>query len=142
MSETTLIFTPSIGQPWPEQGGIYIGSRLIDGQTHHVIIPGGTEYDIRASYDNAAERIAAKGELNGFSDWRHGSREDVMLALINVPDLFHCRGMESIQITSTPYGQHHHAWAVDFQFGCVDTWPRYDEFRVRPFRSIPKGESQ
>ncbi len=91
MSETTLIFTPSIGQPWPEQGGIYIGSRLIDGQTHHVIIPGGTEYDIRANYNNAAERIAAKGEINGFSDWHHGSQEDVMLAYINVPDLF-CRG--------------------------------------------------
>ncbi len=141
MSETTLIFTPSIGQPWPEQGGIYIGSRLIDGQTHHVIIPGGTEYDIRANYNNAAERIAAKGEINGFSDWHHGSQEDVMLAYINVPDLFCREGFASIQATSSPYGQLY-AWAVYFENGRVFYWSCFSEFRARPFRSIPKGESQ
>ena len=39
---------PAINQPWPEQGGIYIGSRLIDGQVHHIVIPGGTEQDAQA----------------------------------------------------------------------------------------------
>lgn len=135
MSETTMILVPAIGQPWPEQGGVYIGPRLIDGQTHHVVIPGGTEYDIKASHDNAAERIAAKGEINGFSDWRHGSQEDVMQAYINVPGLFHREGMKSIQITSTPFGDGF-AWAVDFENGTVGITTRRSEFRVRPFRSI------
>ena len=135
MSETTMILVPAIGQPWPEQGGVYIGPRLIDGQTHHVIIPGGTEYDIKASHDNAAERIAAKGEINGFSDWRQGSQEDLMLAYINVPGLFRREGMESIQITSTPSDELT-AWAVDFEDGSVLTRCRIGEFRVRPFRSI------
>ncbi|MFT0533983.1 hypothetical protein ACMHYJ_14315 [Castellaniella hirudinis] len=131
----TAVTIPAIGQPWPEQGGVYIGARLIDGQIHHVVIPGGTEYDIKASHDNAAERIAAKGEINGFSDWRHGSQEDAMLAYINAPNLFHREGLESIQITSTPYGSNY-AWAVDFENGTVDTYTRTNEFRVRPFRSI------
>ena len=135
MSETTVILVPAIGQPWPEQGGVYIGPRLIDGQTHHVIIPGGTEYDIKASHDNAAERIAAKGEINGFSDWRHGSQEDVMLAYINVPGLFHREGMKSIQTTSTPCAEDG-AWAVDFESGAVFIRYRLNECRVRPFRSI------
>ena len=30
----TATTAPAIGQEWPEQGGIYIGSRLIDGATH------------------------------------------------------------------------------------------------------------
>jgi hypothetical protein len=135
MSEATMILVPAIGQPWPEQGGVYIGPRLIDGQTHHVVIPGGTEFDIKASHDNAAERITAKGEINGFSDWRHGSQEDAMLAYINVPNLFHREGVESIQITSTPFGQST-AWAVDFEGGDVGALYRSNEFRVRPFRSI------
>ena len=135
MSETTTIATPIIGQPWPEQGGIFVGSRLIDGETRHLIIPGSSEFDIEASHDNAAERIAAKGEINGFSDWRHGSQEDVMLAYINVPNLFPRKGFESIQVTSTPCGQDT-AWAVDFEGGYVGYWSRNNEFRVRPFRSI------
>ncbi|MFT0546965.1 hypothetical protein ACMHYO_11555 [Allopusillimonas ginsengisoli] len=64
----------TIGQPWPEQGGIYIGPRLIDGQIHYIIIPGGVEYDIKACHNSAAESIAAKGEINGFCDWHHGSQ--------------------------------------------------------------------
>ncbi|WP_238925080.1 DUF1566 domain-containing protein [Achromobacter insuavis] len=37
--------------------------------------------------------------------------------------------------TSTPYGSYD-AWAVDFEYGCVLTWYRDFEFRVRPVRSI------
>lgn len=135
MSETITTAVPVIGQAWPEQGGVYIGDRLIDGQVHHIVIPGGVEYDIPASHNNAAERIAAKGEINGFSDWRHGSQEDLMLAYINVPDLFCREGFDSIQVTSTPYGSSY-AWVVDFETGSVLTDNRFYEFRVRPFRSI------
>lgn len=135
MSETTSTTPPAIGQPWPEQGGVYIGSRLIDGEIRHRVIPGGAEFDIPASHDNAAERIAAKGEINGHSDWFHGDARDVMLAYINVPDLFPKKGVASIQLTSSPCGSHY-AWAVDFESGYVFNDFRFNEFRVRPFRGI------
>jgi len=126
---------PEIGEYLPGQGGIYIGSRLKDGQVHHLIIPGGPDFDIKASHNNAAERIAAKGDINGFTDWRHGEQEDLMLAYINVPELFEREGYESIQITSTPYGQSS-AWFVDFEYGGVGIDGRDYEFRVRPFRRL------
>lgn len=136
MSETTTaVAIPTIGQSWPEQGGIYIGSRLKDGQVHHLVIPGGTEHDIKASHNNAAERIAEKGEINGFSDWHHGDQRDVMLAYINVPELFERKGYDSIQVTASPYGSPS-AWAVNCESGRVDILYRTNEFRVRPFRSI------
>jgi len=136
MSETaTLIQIPAPGQPWPEQGGIYVGARVIDGIVRHRIIPGGTDQDIVASHDNAAERITAAGEINGFSDWGHGDQRDLMLAYINAPDLFHREGIESVQITSTPYGSYY-AWAVGFESGDVGVSGRHYEFRVRPFRSF------
>jgi|GEM_PF-911867 len=129
----TATTAPTLGQAWPEQGGIYIGLRLIDGQTHHVIMAGGTEADIVASHDNAAQRIAEKGEINGFSDWRHGSQEDVMLAYINAREHFPRSGIESVQVTSTPCGSSS-AWVVDFEYGRVTICRRDYEFRVRPFR--------
>ena len=124
---------PQIGQPWPEQGGVYVGSRLKKGDVHHLIIPGGTDFDLEASHNNAAERIAAKGEINGFSDWHHGEQEDLMLAYINVRDQFHRKGIMSIQITATPYGSGR-AWSVNFEYGTVYVSFRGNEFRVRPFR--------
>lgn len=135
MTTATAIQIPTIGQPWPEQGGIYIGSLLKDGQVHHLVIPGGTEHDIKASHNNAAERISAKGEINGFSDWHHGDQRDLMLAYINVPDLFERKGWGSVQITATPCGEGS-AWYVDFEYGHVGIGYRIDEFRVRPFRSV------
>ncbi len=79
--------------------------------------------------------MATKGEINGFSDWRHGSQEDLMLAYINVPGLFCREGFDSIQVTSTSYGSYD-ALFVDFESGRVATNCRSNEFRVRPFRSI------
>lgn len=126
---------PIIGQPWPEQGGIYIGTRLINGVVRHRIIPGGTEFDIQVSYDNAATRIKkARGRINGFADWRHGDQRDLMLAYINVPHLFHQSGVESIQISSTPFGSNS-ALAVDFEDGFTYHYRRRSELPTRPFRS-------
>ncbi len=42
----TATSAPAIGQEWPEQGGVFIGTRLIDGVAHHIIIPGGAEFDL------------------------------------------------------------------------------------------------
>lgn len=124
---------PSVGQPWPEQGGIYIGARLIDGQVHHVIIPGGVEHDATdVEFENIDAAIKRAGEINGFSDWRAPAQQDLMLAYINAREHF---DRDDWYWSSTPYGSRN-AWAVDFEYGNVYVHDRYDEFRVRPFRSI------
>ena len=127
---TTL---PVIGQEWPEQGGIYIGSRPIDGATHHVVIPGGKEFDlVDVEFKDLASAVTERGEVNGHADWRAPDQEDMMLAYINVPDLF---DKDDWYWTNKPYGSYL-AWAVYFESGGVDYWRRLNEFRVRPVRSI------
>ena len=125
---------PAINQPWPEQGGIYIGSRLIDGQTHHVVIPGGVEFDHIDIPFAKVEQVVAEGEeLNGHSDWRAPDQEDLMLAFINAREHFDTSGWYWSRTT----GGDHWAWAVDFEYGHTDTSNRHNEFRVRPVRSFP-----
>jgi hypothetical protein len=127
----TATTAPAIGQEWPEQGGIYIGSRLIDGAVHHVIIPGGKEFDLDGvEFNDMVSAVTDRGEVNGHADWRAPDQEDMMLAYINAPDLFE---KNDWYWTNKPYGSNY-AWAVDFEGGSVDVWHRYGEFRVRPVR--------
>ncbi|CCH04718.1 hypothetical protein NH44784_007361 [Achromobacter xylosoxidans NH44784-1996] len=129
----TATTAPAIGQEWPEQGGIYIGSRLIDGATHHVIIPGGKEFDlVDVEFKDLTSALAERGEVNGHADWRAPGQEDMMLAYINVPDLFE---KDDWYWTNKPCGSYD-AWAVDFELGTVYCWSRSGEVRVRPVRSI------
>lgn len=129
----TATTAPSIGQEWPEQGGIFIGSRLLDGAVHHVIIPGGKEFDLAdVAFDQLKSAVAERGEVNGHSDWRAPEQEDMMLAYINAPHLF---DKEDWYWTAKPYGSFS-AWAVCFEYGGVGLWDRFSEFRVRPVRSI------
>jgi hypothetical protein len=129
----TATSMPSIGQEWPEQGGVFIGSRLIDGVAHQIIIPGGAEFDlVDVEFKDLASAMAERGEINGHIDWRAPDQEDMMLAYINVPDLF---DKSDYYWTNKPYGSSH-AWAVRFEDGRVRFWDRYGEFRVRPVRSI------
>ncbi|MBN9640394.1 MAG: DUF1566 domain-containing protein [Achromobacter sp.] len=124
---------PVIGQEWPEQGGIYIGSRLIYGAMHHVVIPGSKEFDlVDVEFKDLASAVTERGEVNGHADWRAPDQEDMMLAYINVPDLFE-KG--DWYWTNKPHGSCN-AWAVHFEGGYVDRWFRGFEFRVRPVRSI------
>ena len=123
---------PAINQPWPEQGGIYIGSRLIDGQVHHIVIPGGTEHDAEGvAFKDVATSIPA--EINGHSDWRVPSQEDLMLAWINAREHFVQEGSDSIYWSGAAYNDAW-AWAVVFENGLTFLSNRYFEFRVRPVR--------
>ena len=135
MSIQTQTTIPVINQPWPEQGGIYIGSRLIDGAVHHVVIPGGVEHDVKSvEFGNVEKVIPA--EINGHTDWRAPEQEDLMLAYINAREHFkQTGGLDSIYWSRSE----HHDWpcAVDFENGNVDFNDRDCEFRVRPFRSFP-----
>ena len=129
----TATTAPAIGQEWPEQGGVFIGSRLIDGIVHHRIIPGGTDFDlVGVEFDNQASAITERGEVNGHSDWQAPDQEDMMLAYINAPNLF---DKDDWYWTAKPYGSYR-AWAVYFEDGDVLSWARHVEFRVRPVRSI------
>lgn len=129
----TATTAPAIGQEWPEQGGVFIGTRLIDGAAHHVIIPSGKEFDlVDVEFNQQASAISERGEVNGHADWRTPDQEDMMLAYINAPDLFE---KDDWYWTNKPYGAST-AWAVSFEIGVVLNWNRNDEFRVRPVRSI------
>lgn len=132
MSETTI---PTIGQLWPEQGGIYVGSRLIDGQVHHIITPAGIEHDQKADFDKIEAGGVEFGEINGHSDWQAGEQEDLMLGHINTREHFvQTGGLDSIYWSRSFH--HGWPWAVGFEYGDVNDDRRYDEFRVRPFRSV------
>ena len=125
---------PAINQAWPEQGGIYIGSRLINGDVHHVVIPGGVEHDGKdIKFDDAAASIPK--DLNGHADWRMPEKEDLMLAYINGREHFEQSGRASIYWSSTEEDEDW-AWAVGFVRGYTSNNYRYYEFRVRPFRSF------
>ena len=127
---------PAIGQAWPEQGGIYIGARLIDGAVHHIVIPGGVEFDLVDIPFNRVALVVAEGdELNGFSDWRAPDQEDLMLAWINAREHFEKKGIASVYWSRTERSDW--ALAVDFELGRPDYDDRSTEFRVRPFRSFP-----
>lgn len=124
---------PAINQPWPSQGGIYIGSRLIDGAVHHVVIPGGVEHDIKnVEFANVEKVIPA--EINGHSDWRAPDQEDLMLAYVNAREHFVQKGIDSIYWSRSEHRDW--PWAVDFELGSVFNFGRLLEFRVRPFRSF------
>lgn len=133
MTTETKTTIPAIGQPWPEQGGIYIGSRLVDGAVHHVVIPGGTEHDIERVAFKSVEGCIPK-EINGHSDWRAPDQEDLMLAWINAREHFEQKGIASIYWSRSVH--HDYPWAVDFEDGNCYYYDRSDEFRVRPFRSF------
>ena len=126
--------TPAINQHWPEQGGIFIGSRLIDCQVHHVVIPGGIEFDHAGIPFSRVEQVIAEGdELNGFSDWRAPDKEDLILAYINAREHFDTSGC---YWSRTPEDEHY-TRAVEFEGGRTFIRYRSLELRVRPVRSFP-----
>nr|WP_321268255.1 hypothetical protein [Alcaligenes faecalis] len=136
MSTTETIYrAPALGQSWPEQGGIYIGQRLIDGVSHHIIVAAGIESDIKkVEFKNVDKAVADAGEINGHADWRAPEQEDLMLAYINAPEQFVREGWDSVYWSRSEH--HGWPWAVDFEDGYVNHCYLYFEFRVRPFRSI------
>jgi len=133
--------TPDLGQPWPEQGGIYIGWNVIDGVRHHLIIAPGIESDIcGVKFADVKKAVAKvkKTKLNGHSDWRAPNQRELMTAFINAADQFVQSGAGSVYWSCS----RHRAWplSVDFEDGHVGTSYHHNEFRVRPIRSIIESE--
>ena len=126
---------PAIGQAWPDQGGIYIGARLIDGTVYHVVIPGGVEHDTKnVAFKNVETSIPK--ELNGFSDWRAPDQEDLMLAWINAREHFDksASSHASHYWSRTMRDGSSWAWCVGFDQGFTSDTPQSYKLRVRPFR--------
>lgn len=133
MNTKTKATIPAINQPWPEQGGIYVGARLVNGEVRHVIKPAGTEHDITGK-NFAAAKDHKYGEINGHDDWHTGDQEDYMLAYVNAREHFKQEGMDSIYWTRSEH--HGVAWVVVFDDGFTRYGDRRREFRAAPFRSI------
>lgn len=133
MSTATAIRIPAPNQPWPEQGGIYVGSRVVNGVLQHTVTTdGGTVHD-RENQTFAQAKNAEFGEINGHSDWHAGDQEDLMLAYINCREHFKQDG-DSIYWSRNEH--HGWPWVVDFEYGYTNYYSRRNEFRVRPFRSF------
>ena len=133
MNTKTKAAIPALNTPWPEQGGIYVGARLVNGEVRHVIKPAGTEHDA-TGLNFAAAKSHQFGEINGHSDWHTGDQEDYMLAYVNAREHFKQKGLDSIYWTRSEH--HNVAWAVDFELGYTTDFYRYNEFRAAPFRSL------
>lgn len=127
---------PQVGEYWPEQGGLYVGSRIINGSVHHVVIADvGTLYD-RVNQNHKEALHTRFGEIDGHDDWHAGDKEDHMLAYVNAREHF---GQEtrSIYWTRSVHDNCPWPWAFDFEDGCCFSIPpEANEYRVRPFRSF------
>ncbi|WP_454691179.1 hypothetical protein [Achromobacter aloeverae] len=130
-----VITPPAPGTFWPEQGGYYLGPRLIDGKTHHRVMAAAAHHLRKVKFEDIQSKIQSLAGAEGFNDWKAADKEDVMLAYINCRQRFPQSGTDSIYWTSAPCGSTS-AWALDFECGDVLTWYRRYAFAVLPVRSI------
>lgn len=122
---------PAIGQPWPEQGGIYAGISRGDGDTPdgHLIIA-----TLPFQKHTWAAAMQAAAELNHADrqDWRVPTRNESALLYANVREQIETG---DLYWTSTPSGTAR-AW---FQFFHDGTQLHYDvscDARVRFVRRV------
>lgn len=151
-SSITQAIRPRIGEYLTTEGGIYVGDILGDDKILYGLIVG-EEIDIGmakfgrdhngdlSQWDGLSNTNALRGksqaadmagnyERNGHCDFYLPARRELMVALANTPHMFNPK---DYYWSSTPRGNDC-AWAVDFEYGHVDYYDRYNEFRVRPFR--------
>jgi hypothetical protein len=139
---TTTTPTPRIGQPWPDQGGIYAGIMAgRDGQPdYHLILapaeagafkdvewgPYGKSIDGAASYFDGVANTAAMAaadldlakrilalQIDGHADYHLPSQAEAHLLAANLKDQFE---QDDFYWTSTQYSAYG-AWTQDFRDG-------------------------
>lgn len=144
-----------IGATLPGQGGIYAGDILGDDGTVYGLVVAeddlqgtyqwspsegeiqasswdglvNTNALLRLSSEYPAARAAKAYSADGHADFYLPAKRELQIIAANLPHLFQPKPYW----TSTPYGSRN-AWAVYFEYGFVDRWSRYREFRVRPVR--------
>lgn len=148
-------YSPTIGQYWPGQGGIYVGDfRGDDGRIYGLIAADcGAAQDVGIAQwvqkgrhelspwdgltntlslgdKHPAAKLAAGYTAEGHQDFYLPACRELQLAVANIPYQF---GNESWYWSSTPHAESY-AWAVDFVYGRTVVLDRSTEARVRPFR--------
>ena len=129
-SESTGIVPPRVGQPWPGQGGIYMGIiRGDDGAPdYHLIV--GPEADKELNWKNAMAH-AAKVEADGHKDFVLPTRYELALCFANRCELF-----EKDWYWSSSQGADDSslAWLQGFGFGYQVWLHESDSSRARVVR--------
>ncbi|MFD4837682.1 DUF1566 domain-containing protein [Achromobacter sp. NPDC058515] len=142
-----------VGQYAEGQGGIYIGKTA---QGRH-LFAAAAPLDGGFEFGGYGDKLEGYSDLDGAENTRklllrgaHPAAEAASeYTADGLADFYLPSHRELLQVvavegfnedasdvwTSTPYGSDD-AWAVHFEYGYVYHWTRYDEFRVRPVRSI------
>jgi hypothetical protein len=123
---------PSLGQPWPEQGGIYAGIvRGENGQPDYHLIHATIEHElIKIKWQAAID--AAKTRITLFTDWSLPNRREARLLTINSPESF---DKDSWYWTSEQNANHpDYAWMQDFDYGNQYLTLKSGEYRARAVR--------
>jgi len=129
---------PAIGQPWPDQGGIYAGvCRGREGQPdHHLILAEArSTYPAKLNWADAmnwAERLV----VDGHKDFSAPTRYESAVLFGNVGDLFE----PEWHWTSTQYSDNG-AFYQGFNYGYQDYDDKKYEGRVRAVRRLPVNPS-
>ncbi|MDH0100084.1 DUF1566 domain-containing protein [Stutzerimonas stutzeri] len=151
--------TPSPGQMWPEQGGIYAGVMHDNGERWHLIVPVGHEDPelewggygkksnasslrdgasntraLLAESDHPAAEYATAFKQGDFDDFYLPSKAELALAWINAPESF--KGDEWYW-SSTEYAPNtNSAWIQRFSDGGQDSGNKTYAYLVRPVRRL------
>ena len=142
-----------VGQYAEGQGGIYIGQTA---QGRH-LFAAAAPLDGEFEFGGYGDKLEGYSDLEGAENTRklleRGSHPAALAASEYTADghkdFYLPSHRELLQVvavegfnseseytwTSTPYGSNG-AWAVLFEYGDVNRWNRFTEFRVRPVRSI------
>lgn len=134
-SHATAITSPRLGQPWPEQGGIYAGSiRGENGAPDYHLIHATQEHEIIGINWANAKTETGSDAINGFNDWSLPDRREARLLTINSPDSFDKDGWywTSAQFADNPA----YAWVQNFSDGSQSNTHESNEYRARAVRRL------
>ncbi|WP_343928810.1 hypothetical protein [Pigmentiphaga daeguensis] len=144
-----------IGFYWPGQGGIYAGSIRGSCSSYHLIVPlyGQAEFapcqwehdtPLAASPDDGrantramlanghalAKQVSAL-EIDGHRDFYIPAKRELALCEINLAHLF-----QATQYWSSTQCGRDYAWALSFDSGTLNDWPKKLEFHAKAVRRI------
>lgn len=123
---------PRIGQPWPEQGGIYAG--LVRGDNgapdYHLIV---AERSMSPAIWKSAVEWAKDIIVGRFNDYTLPKRKDQSVLFGNVPELFEKEWYWSCEEHSNT----EHAWVQNFDNGRQDYGLKTNGTRARAVRRVP-----
>jgi len=123
---------PAVGDPWPEQGGIYAGARVgRDGAPDYFLIVG-PEYDGALTWNRAID-WAAGITVDGHSDFRLPLRIEQSSLFDRVRQLFQPMFYWSGEQHASGSG---YAWSQDFAYGNQYDWYKGSYCRARVVRSL------